>query len=189
MSDQDKWDKRYDTSQYIHGYGPSQYLYSNRGHLPASGLALDLAAGEGRNSVFLAHAGLEVIALDISIRALKKCLGLARETGCTVHVAAVDLDRFDIPAGKFDVIINFNYLQRRLSGQITRGLRPGGVLIFETLTDEHLKSSPDFNPEFLLARGELLETYRELRLIKYREASISEGAKARSVASLVAKKR
>jgi SAM-dependent methyltransferase len=189
MSDKDKWDKRYDTSHYIHGSEPSRYLYSNRSHLPGSGLALDLASGEGRNSVFLARAGLEVIALDFSIHALRKCLALARETGVSIHAAAVDLTSFDIPANKFDVIINFNYLQRSLCRRIIRGLRPGGVLIFETLTGEHLMSSPDFNPEFLLGRGELLETFRELHLIKYREATIGTGTKARSIASLVATKR
>jgi len=189
MSDKDKWEKRYDTSHYIHGSEPSRYLYSNRSHLPRSGLALDLASGEGRNSLFLAQTGLEVIALDFSTHALRKCMALARETGVSIHIAVLDLNGFDIPAGKFDVIINFNYLQRSLCRRIIRGLRPGGVLIFETLTDEHLKSSPDFNPEFLLGRGELLETFRELRLIKYREATIGAETKARSIASMVATKR
>ncbi|HET9531716.1 MAG TPA: methyltransferase domain-containing protein [Blastocatellia bacterium] len=188
MKEKDKWESRYDTADYIHGLRPAEDLYSNRGLLPRSGTALDIASGEGQNAVFLAQTGLEVFALDFSILALKKCLSLADEEGCLVQAAAVDLENFAIPQSMFDVIINFNYLQRGLAGSIIRGLKPGGLLIFETLTQYNLKWRPDFNPDFLLSSGELIEMFAGLHLIKYREATIGQETKPRSVASLIARK-
>jgi hypothetical protein len=99
-----------------------------------------------------------------------------------------DLNSFVIPAGTFDVVINFNYLQRDLAPHIAAALKPGGVLIFETLTVDHLRHKPDFSPDYLLNRGELLRMFRGLHLIKYREAEIQARHSARAVASLLAMK-
>jgi SAM-dependent methyltransferase len=190
MADRELWEKRYGTSELIHGLEPSDYLRANSDLLPRGGLALDLAAGEGRNALYLAGRGFEVIALDISLCALEKCRGLARSRGLSVAASAVDLTRFTIPPGRFDLIVNFNYLERGLAPAITGALRPGGLLVFETLATGHLRWKPDFNPEFLLRPGELVAMFRQLRIIKYREADIEtvSGGRVsrRSVASLIA---
>ncbi len=187
MSDKAKWDARYSGVE-IFPRQPSDFLRENRDALPRCGLALDLAAGAGRNAVFLAERGIEVIALDISEVALQKCLQFARERKTTVAAAVVDLKYFNIPANSLDCIVNFNYLQRDLAPQITAGLRPGGVLIFESFTADHLRWKPDFNADFLLRPGELKEMFRNLRLIKYREATVQSGQGFKSVASLAATK-
>ena len=184
MSDKLKWDKRYDTNEMAGVGEPSSFLYTNAESLPAGGLALDIAAGQGRNSVFLAKRGLNVIALDISTRALEKCISLARASNVRIEVAAVDLTSFIIPPKSFDVIVNFNYLQRDLAAGIIEGLKPGGLLVFETMTTDYLRYRPDFNPDYLLGRGELVQMFRGLRLIKYREAILQ----TRAVASLLARK-
>jgi SAM-dependent methyltransferase len=156
--------------------------------LPERGLALDFASGEGRNSILLAGMGLDVVAVDISLRALEKCMRVVRDRKLRIHPVVADLNSFVIPAGIFDVVINFNYLQRDLAPHITAALKPGGVLIFETLTVDHLRHKPDFSPDYLLNRGELLEMFRGLHLMKYREAEIQARHSARSVASLLAVK-
>jgi SAM-dependent methyltransferase len=188
MPDRNAWNRRYDTPDFIHGVDASEFMLSNAGFLPERGVALDLAAGEGRNSIFLAGKGLDVVAVDISLRALEKCIRAAREGKLRIHPVAADLNSFVIPAGVFDVVINFNYLQRDLAPRIVAALKPGGVLIFETLTVDHLRHKPDFSPDYLLKRGELLEMFRGLHLIKYREAEIRARQSARSVASLLAVK-
>ncbi|HXG93451.1 MAG TPA: class I SAM-dependent methyltransferase [Blastocatellia bacterium] len=191
MADRELWEKRYDTPDLIHGPEASDYLRANAGLLPTSGLALDITAGEGRNSVWLAERGLEVVALDISLRALEKCQRLARARGLVVDVAAVDLAQFEIPRKRFDMIVCFNFLRRELAPQIIEGLKPCGLLIFETLTIEHLRWKPDFNTDYLLQPGELAAMFSSLRLIKYREIDLeitSEGKPSRrSVASIIAR--
>ncbi|MGA9769430.1 MAG: methyltransferase domain-containing protein [Blastocatellia bacterium] len=184
MSDKTKWDKRYDTTDVIGGSEPSSFLYSNAESLPTSGLALDLAAGQGRNSVFLAKRGLNTIALDISVRGLETGIRLARASRLQIEAAAVDLTKFSIPPKTFDVIINFNYLQRDLASAIILGLKPGGLLVFETMTTDYRRFKPDFNPDFLLRPGELVQMFRGLHLIKYRESILQ----TRAVASLMARK-
>ena len=101
-----------------------------------------------------------------------------------IEAAAVDLTSFIIPPKAFDVIVNFNYLQRDLASGIIEGLKPGGLLVFETMTMDYLRYKPDFNPDFLLRPGELVQMFRGLHLIKYRESILQ----TRAVASLMARK-
>ena len=92
------------------------------------------------------------------------------------------------PPDAFDVIVVFNYLQRGMMPEIISGLKPGGLLIFEAMTTGQLRWKPDFNPDYLLKPGELVQFCKGLHLIKYREADIPSGQSLRSVASLVARK-
>lgn len=188
MSDRERWEARYSTQDRIYGEESSDFLRTHIDLLPDEGLALDIAAGEGRNSVYLAERGLEVIALDISESALRKSLSLARQRHVSVNATVVDLTQFTIPKESFDVIINFNYLERSLARQIVEGLKPAGWLLFETLTTEQLRWKPDFNPEFLLAPGELSQMFSSLEIIEYNETTVASGQSFRSVASLAARK-
>jgi SAM-dependent methyltransferase len=90
--------------------------------------ALDIAAGNGRNSLFLARQGFVVDAVDIADVGLAQFAG--KHPG--IHTICADLDEFDIPANRYDLIVNIKYLNQRLFPFIQEGLVPGGVLIFET---------------------------------------------------------
>jgi SAM-dependent methyltransferase len=188
LTERQKWDERYGAQDYVHGVKPSEFLRENTGLLPGSGLALDIAAGDGRNTVYLARLGYQVIAVDISIQALRKCLQLGRDRNVGVDAAVLDLAEFDIPESRFDLVICFNFLQRDLAPRIVRWLKSGGVLVFETLTTRHLRWKPDFDRRFLLEPGELLELFAGLRLLKFRERDLGGLAKPRSVASLICRR-
>lgn len=188
MSGIEKWNRRYYSSNLVRSLEPSGFLASNANLLPPGGCAIDLASGAGRNSLYLAELGFHAIALDWSISALENCLRTARERKLKVDAAAVDLSTFMMPQGVFDVVIVFNFLLRSLAPAIIRSLKPGGVLVYETLTKDHLRWKPSFNTEFLLERGELAHLFRELHLIKYREAILTARDSQRAVASLIAKK-
>lgn len=188
MSEKEKWDERYGAQGLARGSDPSEFLSSNANLLPPGGIALDLASGEGRNAFYLAELRFHVIALDISIRALEKCQRVARSRKLRLDSVVADLSSFVMPQHLFDVVVVFNYLQRGLAPSIIQCLRPGGVLVYETLTKDHLRWNPDFNPEFLLGRGELAGLFPGLHLIKYREATLKGRDSNRAVASLIAKK-
>ena len=72
LKDRDKWDSKYKTDEYITGKEPSSWLQTNVSLLAKKGKALDIAGGEGRNSVFVASKGYEVTCLDISENGLRK---------------------------------------------------------------------------------------------------------------------
>lgn len=194
------WDARCRSQGYPAGTEPAELLEQVLGILPR-GRALDLAAGVGRNAVFLAAKGWRVLGVDSSRVALEQAENLARERGLAVHWLAslgrgilpkqaglwlleADLERLRLPEAQFELLICFNYLQRSLLPAIERALRPGGMLVYETYTRDQLGfSHGPHNPEYLLRTGELREAFRGLDILFYREFCTGKG-----MASLVARK-
>lgn len=163
---------------------PSELLAELCGILPTSGRALDLACGGGRNSVYLAERGLRVTAVDGSLTALRQGRELAREKNVRVAWVQADLERFPLPSAAFDVAIVFYYRDPALYPRLRETLRPRGLLIYQTFTQEQLKfDCGPRNPAHLLEKGELLEAFPSWDVIYYRETSAERG-----VASLVARK-
>ena len=70
-SDRNRWDARFKGKGFALGKEPNPFLKKYLRFLP-KGKALDIAAGEGRNAVFLAQHGFDVDAVDISENGLKK---------------------------------------------------------------------------------------------------------------------
>ena len=90
------------------------------------GKTLDIAMGEGRNGVFLATQGFEVIGIDISEIGLNKAQALATEHGVTIKTQLVDLERHQFSEEAYDLIICTYYLQRDLFPKIVKALKTGG---------------------------------------------------------------
>jgi SAM-dependent methyltransferase len=74
-----RWEARFKTPDYAFGKEPNYFLESCREVLPCRGRALAVADGEGRNGVWLAQRGLDVVSLDFSPAAQKKARALAAE--------------------------------------------------------------------------------------------------------------
>ena len=79
MYDESFWNKRYANGGYLYGTEPNVFLAAHCSLL--SGPVLSLSEGEGRNAVFLASRGLDVLGVDISMVALEKAKKLARSRG------------------------------------------------------------------------------------------------------------
>ena len=188
-SDQERWDKRYRARKFVLGEEPNLFLRRYIRHL-SRGKALDIAAGEGRNAVFLAQKGFEVDAVDISPLGLAKAKRLAKQAGVKIHPCLADLDRFLIPAEQYDLISDFYFLSRRLIPKIRKGLRKGGKVIFETyLIDQRdLGTGGPRDPKYFLKHNELLRLFKGFRILIYREGIFEEHGKKRAVASLLAQK-
>jgi 2-polyprenyl-3-methyl-5-hydroxy-6-metoxy-1,4-benzoquinol methylase len=112
-ADQKRWDKRFGMKEFAFGKEPNPFLKKHIRLLPR-GKALDMAAGEGRNAVFLAQNGFEVDALDISEKGLKKAQKLAQGRGVKINTFLVDLDQYQIGKERYDLIANFYFFKRRL---------------------------------------------------------------------------
>lgn len=148
--------------------------------------ALDLAAGNGRHSLYLAGQGFHVDAVDIADAGLSMFAGKHP----AVRIICADLDLFDIPVGRYDLIVDMLYLNRRLFPQICEGLAPGGILIFETLVaSPRVAAEEGHCRDYLLRENELLHAFLSLKIIYYREAGEPEREEERVVAGLVAVKR
>jgi SAM-dependent methyltransferase len=170
--------------------------------LPA-GPALDIASGTGRHSLLLAGRGQHVTAVDFSSVALDILKARAHSMRAPVrqsksfldapkrHLRAglelmeADLEHIHLPECSYDLILCVQYLQRSLFPQMTRALRPNGVLLMETFTGAQLEfSGGPRNPAYLLETGELRDAFPDLRVLFYRELRAGQG-----IASLVARKR
>lgn len=150
------------------------------------GEALDVAMGSGRNAIYLAEQGFNVTGVDISGEAVETALSTAAETGVTITAEIADLEAgYSISEEKYDVIICFNYLQRSLVPQIKRGLKPGGLVVYETFIVDQARFGKPRNPDFLLKHNELLEMFRDFRCLRYHEG-LAEGGKY--LAGIIAEK-
>lgn len=173
---------------------PSNWLVKHEELLraQAKGWALDLACGNGRNAIYLARLGFTVEALDLSDVAISWLAKKVRTQQLAVHPKLRDLESATLPAARYQIILNFNYLQRSLFEQINDALSPSGVLIFETMTRDHIEVlGREFNSKYLLDHNELLHAFSDLRVLHYRETVIIDKAseKPKAVASLVARKK
>jgi len=188
-SDQKRWDKRFRKKEFALGKEPNPFLKKHI-HLLPKGKILDMAAGEGRNAVFLAQKGFEVDAVDISEKGLKKARKLAREKGVKINTFLVDLDQHPIGKERYDLIVNFYFLRRRLIPRIKKGLKKGGKVIFETYLLEHRKlgTGGPKQAKYFLKPNELLGLFKDFRILFYREGIFWEGGRKKAVASLIAQK-
>jgi 2-polyprenyl-3-methyl-5-hydroxy-6-metoxy-1,4-benzoquinol methylase len=184
--DRERWDSKFAASEYIHGKDPARFLEENVALLPSRARALDVAAGEGRNAVFLARQGLEVDAIDISEVGLEKARRLADEAAVAIDTIFADLTEYALPIEEYDLVVVFNYLERDLIGDIKGALKPGGIVVYETYTVQHLDipHGHAMKREYLLEPGELREFFEDFEIIEYRETT----AEHRAVASLIARK-
>jgi tellurite methyltransferase len=179
-----KWNERYRSSVEPAFTRPRDFLIEQAQHLPDRGVALDIALGLGGNAGFLIERGLRVIGVDIAEVGVRR----AKERRPEVQAAVIDLTRYQWPICAFDVILNFYYCQRDLWPHFRALLKPGGVLIMETLTIETLQTRPDYNPAYLLAPGELRRTFAAWEVLVYREGWLeTDKGSRRAVASLVAR--
>jgi hypothetical protein len=180
-----KWNERYRSGVELAFESPRDFLIAQAQHLPERGLALDIAMGLGGNAGFLLEHGLRVIGVDISEVGARR----AKARWPMLMSAVIDLTRYRWPACSFDVILNFYYCQRDLWPHFRSMLKPGGVLIMETMTIEMLRTRPDYSPDYLLQPDELRRAFSDWEVLTYREGWIEMGCNSpRAVASIVAKR-
>jgi len=128
--DSQAWDSRYDEKELVWSAEPNLFLPPMVDRLDV-GSALDLACGEGRNSIWLARRGWEVTGVDFSPVAIDKARTIAGDTTVTWVVA--DVTAYE-PERKFDlVIIVYVHLDpeamRALFHSAVNALAPAGTLI------------------------------------------------------------
>ncbi len=170
--DQRKWDARY--KKRLGGSEPSPILVRYWA-LAAVGKALDIACGNGRNSVFLAEKGFTVDAVDISTVATNHLRGQHPN----INVICTDIDTWEIPQNQYDIIANIRFLDRRLFPLIQHGLKPSGVLVFESFLDGDTDA-------YCLKQNELLRIFQSFRVVYYEEQKTEHPGKFDQIASLVA---
>jgi len=138
------WNQRYAGDELAYGEAPNEFLARMASRFPLSGTALDIGAGEGRNALFLASRGLDLLAVDQSEVGMQKTQRRARERGLSMQTRAVDLQEFDAEENSFDVISSiFVHLPATLRAavhqRVRSWLRPGGVFLLEAYAPDQIR--------------------------------------------------
>lgn len=184
-ADETKWNERYRNSEYPLTVNDIVESYF---HFAKPGKALDIAAGNGRNALFLAEKGFQVDAVEISGVAIE----MIQTQNPAINCIHEDIDAFIPSPDSYDLIINVNFLDRRLFSHIEKALKKDGILIFRTFLDTHLKENiqPAIPKDKYLRSNELLQAFIPHQILLYKEEEFVwvKGAR-REVAALVARKR
>jgi SAM-dependent methyltransferase len=129
------WDERYAAQELIWSAGPNRFLVEQAQDLPP-GRALDVAAGEGRNAIWLAERGWQVTAVDFSAVGTDKGRRLARAAGVEDAVTWViaDVTTWQPPsAGHELVLVAYLHVpvddRRTAHRSAARAVAPGGTLL------------------------------------------------------------
>src|SRR5258708_35814665 len=101
----ERWNARFASEDYVFGTAANAFLVAQRGRLKPGERALAVADGEGRNGVWLAQQGLDVLSVDFSTVALAKAQRLAAEAGVTLRIECADLAAWDWGPPRFDVVV------------------------------------------------------------------------------------
>ena len=155
---------------------------------PHGGSALDLAGGAGRHAIWLAQQDWKVTLIDISETGVEQARQNAGPLASHIQFVVDDLTCFKAAQtefeARFEVVMAFFYLERAIFSEMVKAVRPGGLLVYKTLTSAQTRRvGGPRNPAYLLKPGELLQLAAGLRVLHYRE----EVAK-KATAELVARK-
>jgi len=151
------WDSKYSVDEYVYTKDVNRFVKEHLSNL-ASGKMIDLAGGEGRNTVFFAERGWQAENVDLSSVGLEKCERLAAEKNVLDRVFTTNASALDFVSQLAPVDLGVcAYLQipqAELTNAITRlveNIKPGGVFFGVWHALENLKDGfggPQ-NPEVL----------------------------------------
>jgi len=181
--------------EYAFGKEPNHFLATCKPLLPRSGRALAVADGEGRNGVWLAEQGLDVVSIDFSPSAQKKARALAAERRVNVDFRQADVHNWDYPPDAFDVVAEIftqfsTPAERELKwAGMRRALKSGGLLIVHGYTPKQLEYGTGGPKELenLYTRPMLVQSFGDFHDVKFteEEREIHEGASHGGMSAMI----
>jgi SAM-dependent methyltransferase len=189
MSELERWETRFSPASYIFGKEPNAFLKAQAHRLRAGQAALAVADGEGRNGVWLAEQGLDVLAIDFSPIALAKGRALAQERGVQLRTEVADVAKWRWPQAAFFVQVVFPAERTDFFANLKRALRPGGLLLMQGYRPEQLAYRTGGPPEVerLYTRAILEQSFGDMAELEIREhdSRISEGSAHVGMSALI----
>ena len=189
------WDQRYAGGDYLFGQAPNSFLAAQVPRLQRGMSALALADGEGRNGVWLAEQGLDVLSIDSSAVAQEKARRLALARGVHMQLELADLSTWSFPKSRFDVIaaIFIQFAGPPLRAVLFEGikcaLKPNGLLFLEGYRPKQLdyRTGGPSIVENLYTEAMLREAFFDLEILELKQydAVIEEGAGHKGMSALI----
>jgi len=186
------WNERYDSNEFAYGIEPNSFLAENAKLL--TGPVLSLAEGEGRNAVFLASLGLEVLGVDGSEVGLAKAHKLAESRGVSIRTEVADLATYAPPANSYGSVVSISAhlpsnVRRRLYLLVEQSLKPEGIILLEAYSKSQLSRNTGGpkDPDMLMTGADIEKEFPncEVVLCQEIEREVVEGEFHTGLASVV----
>ena len=172
------WDERYAIRDYVYGTDPNQFFKQFIDDLTPGSIFLP-GEGEGRNGVYAARLGWEVVAQDLSAVGRKKALALAAKNGVSMAYHLGNILDFRISPGKFDLVaIIFLHMaspqREQFHRQMVELLKPGGYLLMEAFESKQINygTGGPPNADFLYQLKDIRTDFQALETLKAIEDTI-----------------
>ena len=190
------WDQRFARAEgYLFGREPNRFLAAEAHRLQPGQRVLCLADGEGRNGVFLAERGLDVLSVDISAVALAKAQALAAERGASLRFEQANLATWPWPEAEFDAVVAIFIqfagpnLRRTMFANMRRALKPGGLILLQGYRPEQLAYGTGGPPdaENMYTEALLREAFAGLEILRLEahDDEVSEGSGHKGMSALI----
>lgn len=164
------WNERYAGNEFAYGTEANSYLVQNAKLLRSP--VLSLAEGEGRNAVFLASLGLDVLGVDSSEVGLAKAQKLAASRGLAIRTEVADLASYEPLENHYGSVISISahlpsHVRNKLYPLVERSLKPGGILLLESYAKSQLSRNTGGpkDADMLLNLAELEQQFPNCELI------------------------
>lgn len=175
MGNKKYWDDKFD-SRTDKPLSPEKSLVENITYLK-KGSVLDMACGDGRNTLFLLEKGFEVTGIDFSDKALERIKKFAHLNNYSVNTIQIDLDTPDSlkEVGIFDnIVINHYRLNRKQLEHIKDHITDNGILFINGFGSQH-KVDSKIKKEDLIQPDDFDSINYHFELIKYSETQDERG--------------
>jgi len=191
----ERWQSRFAAPGYLFGTAPNVFLKTHAHLLQKGQSALAVADGEGRNGVFMAEQGLDVLSVDFSQLAQDKARELARRRGVTLRFEQADMIGWRWPPNRFDVVAAI-FIQftgpagrEKMFAGIKQTLKPGGLLLMQGYRPKQLEYKTGGPPhvENLYTRDLLEQAFGDFAALDISEhdSVIEEGSDHDGLSALI----
>ncbi|WP_323027464.1 class I SAM-dependent methyltransferase [Gelidibacter japonicus] len=181
---EDFWNNRYKEKEFAYGTSPNVFFKNTINKLNLDGTLLLPAEGEGRNAVYAAKKGLNVLAFDISEEGRNKAVELARSEDVKIEYKVGELNQLDLKKNSFDALalIYAHFAaneKEQLHKDLAELIKPNGYLILEgfsvnnlELREKNPKVGGPANRDMLYSKQEIKDTFNNFEIIELEEAQI-----------------
>lgn len=189
------WDMRYANKAYLFGKEPSHFLTERLSYFQPGQVALLVADGEGRNSVYLARQGLRVHAVDGSTVALRKAKRLADDAGVQLVLEQADVTDWTWYQNSYDHVIGIMMqfadpeTRIKLFEDMKSAVKPGGYLMLHGYRPEQVElgTGGPSDPDYLYTEAMLRESFGDFNIIELTEENrvLEDGTAHRGESALI----
>jgi len=189
------WDTVYAEPHYVFGTEPNAFLAAQKARLKPGQRALAVADGEGRNGVWLAEQGLDVLSVEYSLPAVEKAKQLAQARGVQLSFQIADVLTWTWPVQAYDIVAAI-FIQfaspadrTKLLQHLQDALKPGGLLILQGYTPKQVEYKTGGPPqaENMYTPALLRAAFSDMEILHLAEHEefIAEGTKHYGMSALI----